>query len=157
MDKKLLSYIKVFTLFHVLIYWFVGSVFYQVSGYEEALATMELFEHWRSLESLGMVAAVFLGQIFRGILLAVLIYPFYKVFMDRNQGWILLFGLLFGLKVLGSPIFITEFIASTVLMDSLAQFIESLIVGVPEIITQTLLFAIVFYGWEKRKKKTEVL
>ncbi len=97
--RWLRGYTLRFTLIHVIIYWVVGSLFYEISGYEEALATMEAFELWRPLESLGMVMAVFFGQIGRGAFLALILYAFYNTYMSRQNGWLLLFGLLLGLKV----------------------------------------------------------
>jgi len=147
--KWLRGYTVRFTLFHVIIYLLVGSLFYEISGYEEALATMEAFELWRPLESLGMVMAVFLGQIGRGALLALLLFAFYSTYMSRHNGWLLLFGLLFGLKVF--PALFTPF-------ESLGEAVAEAAVGLPEILAQTLVFALVFYAWEKRRsRKKETL
>lgn len=140
---RLRSYVGRFTFLHVIIYWVVGSLFYQISGYEEALATMEIFELYRPLENFGMVAVVFFGQIFRGAILALLLYPFYDIYMRTERGWLLLFGLLFGLKVLVVVIFIPT---------ALAELLD-LAIGIPEIITQTLVFSLLFFAWERRRNK----
>ncbi len=142
--KWLRGYTLRYTLLHVVIYVLVGSLFYEISGYEEALATMEAFALWRDLESIGMVAAVFFGQIFRGAVLALLLYPFYNTYMSGKFGWLKLFGLLFGLKVI--PIMF-------VVPESLVIMLQEAAVGLPEIIAQTFVFALVFYAWEKRRKR----
>ena len=143
------GYILRFTLLHVVIYLVVGSIFYEISGYEEALATMEAFELWRPLESLGMVMVVFFGQIGRGAFLALMLFAFYAIYMARRNGWLLLFGLLFGLKVF--PAIFTPF-------ESLGEAIADAAVGLPEILAQTLVFSLVFYAWEKRRnRKKETL
>ncbi len=141
-SKWLRGYTFRFTLVHVIIYWVVGSIFYEISGYEEALATMEAFALWRDLESLAMVAAVFFGQIFRGAFLALLLYAFYGAYMSRRNGWLLLFGLVIGLKV---------FPAIFTVPESLRVAIAEAVVGLPEIVVQTLVFSLVFYAWEKRR------
>jgi len=143
-SKWLKGYTARFTLVHVIIYWVVGMVFYEVSGYEEALATMEAFALWRDLQSPVMVAAVFFGQIFRGAFLALLLYAFYGTYMSRRNGWLLLFGLLFGLKV---------FPAIFTVPESLGAAVAEAAVGLPEIIAQTLVFSLVFYAWEKRRSR----
>jgi hypothetical protein len=153
MDKKLWGYVRRFTLVHVMVYWIVGSVLYQIAGYEEAMATMEVFEHYRPLESFTMVVVVFLGQIIRGGILALVVYPFCQVFMKNRHGWLLLFGLLFGLKVLGSPIFISEFLAP---VESMAEFLNSLKIGVLEIIAQVFVFSIIFFVWERKSGVVKV-
>jgi len=146
---RLKGYLLRFTLVHFLVYQIVGSLFYQISGYEEALATMEAFSLWRPLESLTMVAAVFFGQIARGMLLALFFSPFYKVFISRKQGWLMLFGLLVGLKV---------FSTSSLIPESWSFEVQELLVGLPEVFAQTLVFALLFFSWERRRigKKSEV-
>lgn len=130
-----------FTLLHIIVYIIVGSIFYQIAGYEEALATMDEFSLWRDLESLGMVAAVFLGQIARGVIIALLIVPFYNVFINKRCGWLLLFGLLFGLKVL----------VVIIVLPTFPIVWAEYIIGIPEITVQTLLFSLLFFAWERRK------
>ncbi len=143
------GYIGRFTLLHLLIYIIVGALFYQISGYEEALATMEIFELWRPMDNIIMVGAVFFGQIIRGAILALLLMPFYSTYMNKQRGWLLLLGLLFGLKVLATVI--------TVPATS-AEFIQSLhdsLTGLPEITAQTLIFASLFFIWERKKNKKQ--
>ena len=142
--KWLKGYTFRFTLLHLIVYLIVGSLFYEISGYEEALATMEAFALWRDLESIGMVAAVFFGQIFRGAILALLYYPFYNTYINKRHGWLLLFGLLFGLKVI--PIMF-------VVPESLSVMLQELTVGLPEIVAQTLVFALLFSAWERRRNR----
>ena len=142
--KWLRGYTLMFTLIHVMIYLIVGSLFYEISGYEEALATMEAFALWRDLESIGMVAAVFFGQFLRGPILALLLYPFYDTYMSGKLGWLKLFGLLFGLKVI--PAMFT-------VPDSVTVMLQEALVGLPEIFAQTLVFAVIFYAWERRRKR----
>ncbi len=142
--KWLRGYVSRFTLLHLIIYIIVGSLFYQISGYEEALATMEAFALWRDLESIGMVAAVFFGQIFRGAILSLLLYPFYDTYMVGKFGWFKLFGLLFGLKVIP---------AMFVVPESILVMLQEAAVGLPEIIVQTFVFALAFYAWERRRKR----
>ncbi|MBW6463106.1 MAG: hypothetical protein SCJ94_08715 [Bacillota bacterium] len=141
------GYFLRFTLLHVIIYILVGSLFYQIAGYEEALATMDEFSLWRDLESFGMVAAVFLGQIARGAIIAMFVAPFYIEFMNKRYGWLLLFGLLFGLKVLGAIIVVPTF----------PIMWADYIVGIPEITAQTFLFSLLFFAWEKRRIKKNQL
>jgi len=142
--KWLRGYTFRYTLLHLIVYIIVGSLFYEISGYEEALATMEAFALWRDLESIGMVAAVFFGQIFRGAILALLYYPFYSTYMKKPHGWLLLFGLLFGLQVI--PIMF-------VIPESLTVMLLEAAVGLPEIVTQTLVFALLFFAWERRRNR----
>ncbi|UMZ74376.1 hypothetical protein [Natranaerofaba carboxydovora] len=85
------------------------------------------------------------GQILRGGILALLLYPFYRYFIQNKRGWLMLFGLLLGLKVL----FISISIPAT--YGELTQQLQDSFVGLPEIFVQTLLFAYVFFVWERRR------
>ena len=140
-----------FTLLHLLIYLIVGILFYEISGYEEALATMEIFELWRPQDNIIVVGAVFFGQILRGALLALLLLPFYSTYMNKQRGWLLLFGLLFGLKVLATVISVPA--TST----ELIQGLHDSLTGLPEITAQTLIFASLFFIWERKKNKKQQL
>lgn len=148
--QNIKGYTARYTLLHVLIYILIGIVFYQVSGYDEALATMEEFKLWRELENLAMPLVILFGQVVRGGVLALLLYPFYSIYMKKPHGWLLLFGLLFGLKVM----FIAISIPST--MEEFLQSLQASATGLPEIIAQTLAFSLVFFIWEKRRKKKGV-
>jgi hypothetical protein len=147
------GYIIRFTLVHLFTYWVVGGIFYELSGYNDALETMEIFKLWRPLENLPAVLLVFFGQIFRGSLLAFLLYPYYENYIARKRGWALLYLLMIGLTILGSPLFLTEFIDFN---GSIAEFIKSLAVGIPEIFSQMLVFSLLFFFWQ-RKAETKQL
>ncbi len=147
--RELRRYAGRFTLLHVIIYLVAGIVFYQVSGYQEALATMEAFKLWRPLENMVMPFVILFGQVIRGGILALLLYPFYGTYMQKRHGWLLLLGLLFGLKVLVIAISVPA---------TLAEFVQGLqnsLTGLPEIIVQTLLFSLFFFLWERRRMKNK--
>jgi len=132
---------------HVVVYWVIGGIFYQISGYEEALATMEIFALWRELQTFVMPLVILFGQIFRGAFIALLLAPLYQVYIQHRYGWLQLFGLLFGLKVFAA-IFTVP--AST---PELRQMLVELQFGIPEIVAQTVVFALVFFAVEKRAWK----
>lgn len=151
--KATKSYISRFVIVHLITYWVVGSIFYQIAGYADALESMEIFKLWRPLENLPAVLLVFFGQIFRGIFLAILLFPFYEAYIQKKHGYWLLFLLMFGLTA-RSPIFITEFIAFE---GTLLDFMKELIVGIPEIVSQMLVFSILFFWWQKNAYKKKQL
>ena len=142
-----------FSLLHLFTYWVVGSIFYQISDYHEALASMEIFQLYRPLENIVMVLGVFFGQVVRGPLLALLLFPFLATWVGKRHGWLLLFGLLFGLTALGSPVFLHLGIKEALATTSFSQFIESWTIGIPEIFTQMLIFSILLFLWERKRIK----
>jgi hypothetical protein len=145
--KKMRGYVIRFLVIHLITYWVVGSIFYQVAGYADALEEMEIFELWRPLENIQAVLLVFFGQIFRGTMLALLLAPFFGSYVYKKSGWLLLFLLIFGLTTLGSPLFLSEFI---LFEGSFAEFLNDLIIGIPEIVTQMLVFSLLFFFWQRK-------
>lgn len=148
--KKLMGYTTRFLIVHLLTYWIIGSIFYQVAGYADALEEMTIFDMWRPLENITAVLLVFFGQIFRGIMLALLLAPFYRSYIHKKRGWLLLFLLMFGLTALGSPLFLTEFISFE---GSFLKFLKDLVIGIPEIITQMLIFSLIFFWWQRKSER----
>ncbi|QGG48580.1 hypothetical protein [Heliorestis convoluta] len=146
MTKVLGSYIGRYTLVHVLIYGIAGMFFYQGTGYEEAMVPMDVIKQYGPLDNFLTAVVALLGQIARGALIALLLYPFYKVIVKKDHGWLLLFGLLFGLNVLGFQIFFVESIEYFTVVDSLPEVIETFRIEVPEIIVKSLLISVLFFG-----------
>jgi len=153
--KKIKGYTTRFTILHLVTYWVVGSIFYEIAGYKDALESMEVFELWRDLENLPAVMLVFGGQIFRGIFLALLLYPFYHSYIFKKYGWALLYLLLAGLTIFGSPIFLREFFVA--FDGTIREFFESLIIGIPEIFSQMLVFSLIFFFWQKRVERKKMV
>jgi hypothetical protein len=125
-------------------------LFYQLAGYEQAFAEMEVFELYRPLENPAMGAAVFFGQFLRGTMLALLLSPFVGSCLAARFGGLRFFALYFGTTALGGPIFIPD-LFSGVGEISAAQFLTELAAGVPEITVQMLLFSLLFIAWQKRR------
>ncbi len=137
-----------FMLLHLVSYLIAGSVFYQAAEYVGAVASRETLELFRPQEEYNYFFLLIIsGQIIRGIVLSLLLYPFHNTCIQMMHGWFLLFGLLFGLTLLGSPVFIPV----TLLREAaFVEIIGNLRIGIPEAITQMLLFSVVFVYWQKR-------
>lgn len=144
--RGLRGYLLRFILLHVLTYGVIGGLFFTLQGYAEAFATQERFALYRPLDD-PLVAAALPLQIVRGALIAFLLYPFYSTFMSSRRGWLLLFGLLFGLTALCTPRFVpglmADFAAGTPPAD--------LLLGPLEITLQMLLFSVILFLWERRR------
>ena len=148
--EKIRGYTIRFGIVHLVTYWVIGSLYYQIAGYADALQEMEIFEMWRDLESISAVLLVFFGQIFRGPVLALLLFPFYGIYINKKHGWMLLFLLMFGLTALGSPLFLSEFI---LFEGTFIEFLKELFIGIPEIVTQMLVFSLIFFWWQRKSER----
>lgn len=140
------GYLKRFTLTHVVTYLVCGLVFMNLMSYEQEFMINESFSHFRPLDS-PLVRAAVLFQFIRGGLFACLLYPFRDKIVESRLGWLMLFGVIWGMTCIGavnaSPGSIEGFIyTETSIKDHL--------VGMPEVISQALSFSILFWLWERR-------
>ncbi|MTI66970.1 MAG: hypothetical protein FH753_10265 [Firmicutes bacterium] len=134
-NKRLLGYIKRFTIVHVITYILAGVIFMNLQDYENAFATLQDFEHFRSLSS-PIVKATGFFQIIRGIFIALVLYPFYDSIIRSKNGWLKLFGVLWGLTFLVS-----------------VKSSKNLMIGSLEVTIQMIIFSWLFFIWERKAYK----
>jgi hypothetical protein len=89
-------------------------------------------------------------QVFRGLLFAIVLYPFRRVFLDEDRGWLKLWGLFMGLAILGTSgpapgSFEGLVFTRTPVLDQ--------ILGLWEVVLQTLLCSILLVAWHRRPGK----
>ena len=145
-NSALLGYLKRFTLTHVITYLVCGLIFMNLMSYEMEFAQNQYFSHFRPLDS-PIVRAAVLFQIIRGVMFALILYPFRERLIGSKYGWLMLFCILFGLTCVGAvnatPGSIEGFIYTEV-------SITEHLVGIPEVIVQALGFSVLFWLWERR-------
>jgi hypothetical protein len=128
---------------HVLTYFLLGLTAYLILDYRRAFETTELRYLMRPTTSTWVVAGPALQPV-RGLLFALILYPFASYFIRRSNGALLLWSLFLGLAILGtagpSPGSF-EGIIYTKLPLKLHLF------GLPEVLLQTLLFSIGLVTW----------
>ncbi len=151
MSKSLWGFVGRYTLVHLMVFWIAGMILHQLWGSEAA--TMDLFKLYRPVENFPMFAFLFFGQVLRGGIIATMIYPFYREFKKYQFAWVVLFGLLFGLNVIGSPVFIISQIDFITLEGSVEQFANTVAAGMPQIFIKTIFLTFIFGGWEMKRDK----
>lgn len=156
MVRKFWGYLTRFTVLHVLTYTVIGVLFYELQDYEAAFKVEEHFALFRPVDH-PLVALAMPIQVLRGALLALLIYPFYEVVLNQKRGWLLLAGVIFGLTALGSAVFIPDFLTSAVRESSVMQSILDMVIGLPEISVQIVIFSWLLFKWEIRKMRKSEL
>ena len=119
-----------------------------IMGYREHFNSSVVYSNFRSLDS-PIVRVAALIQILRGAFLALVLFPFYKVIVDSKRGWLKLFGVLWGLTLIGAVAATPGSIEG--LIYTKTPLIEHLI-GLPEVTVQMLVFSWLFYKWERRVK-----
>ena len=128
---------------HMLTYFLVGLVAFLALDYRRAFEATELRYLMRPTTSPWVAAGPAL-QIFRGLLFAVILYPLAADILPRKNGVLLLWSFFIGFAILGaagpSPGSL-EGILYTKLPMSLH------LMGLPEVILQTLLFSAGLVLW----------
>ena len=146
-NKVLLEYLRRYTTVHVLVYLVVGLVLMNFMDYKENFMTDEYFANFRPLDS-PIVRAAILFQIIRGGMIGLILYPFREKIIESRTGWLKLFFVLFGLTCIGAinapPGSIEGFIYKDVSLTAH-------LIGMPEIIVQSLGISFIFWVWERKK------
>jgi hypothetical protein len=137
------------TACHMVTYFVVGALAYFLFDYATAFRSPH-FDCWmRQTTSRWVVAGPALQWI-RGLLFAAALFPFRRVFLEGKHGWLKLWGLMLALAILGTagpaPGSIEGLIYTTI--PPLDQ-----ILGLREVVVQTLLFSALLAAWYRRPRR----
>jgi len=133
---------------HTITYFIAGILAYKLFNYAEVFATGDMAVLMKPVDSPWVMAGTVLN-IFRGILFALVLWPFKSIFLENTRGWLLLWSLFLGLAILGTTgpapgsfegIIYTNF----PVLDQ--------IIGLRETVFQTLLFSLMVFYWYKYPK-----
>ncbi len=148
-SKDGFSFIWRFTLVHVITYTIFGITFMFFSNYFDYFSSEVIFNQvMKSSDALTVRLAV-LVQFFRGALLALAVFPFREIVLQKPYGWIKLFWLLFVLTSIGAVITGPGSIEGFLYTN----FEFNPFIGYPEISLQMLAFSWLFFKWQNRKTK----
>lgn len=145
--NKFWGYLKRYTIVHVLVYLVVGLTFMNLLNYKESFMTDSYFAHFRPLDS-PIVRAAILFQILRGAMFALILYPFRDRIINSKYGWLMLFSVLFGLTCIGAINATPGSIEGFIYTD---LSLTAHLIGMPEIIVQSLGISTLFWLWERKK------
>jgi hypothetical protein len=128
---------------HTITYFIAGVLAYKLGGYEKAFSQPPLSYFMRPTSD-PLVMAGPLFQPVRGVIFASALYPLRNVLFAKDRGWLTLWWLLLALGVLStfgpSPGSVEGLIYTTI--PPLAQ-----ILGLWEVLLQSLLFSVVLFYW----------
>jgi hypothetical protein len=138
------------TACHMVTYFVVGALAYFAFDYATAFRS-EHFACWMRPTTSKWVAVGPALQWIRGLVFAAALFPFRHVFLETGRGWLKLWGLLLGLAILGTagpaPGSIEGLIYTTI--PPLDQ-----IIGLREVVVQTLLFSYLLVAWYRHPRRT---
>lgn len=139
---------KVISL-HMITYMITGMIFSTLFNYPELYKTGNLATFMKDFSSPWIPAGPAL-QLFRGLLFAFVLWPFYDFIFKKENGWAVLWLLLFGVGIIGTagpaPGSLEGIIYTRL------TFSEHLI-GLPEVMLQTLLFSVLLFKWTQYRRQ----
>jgi hypothetical protein len=106
----------------------------------------EWMAHYRPMDS-PLVALGPALQPIRGLILAVVLYPFREVILESERGWLKLWGLLVGIGILSTYAAATGSVEGLIYTEIPLRFH---LFGLPEVWGQSLLTSLCLVGWYRR-------
>jgi len=146
------GFLRRFTLTHVITYLVCGLIFMNLMGYENEFLSNDSFMHFRPLDS-PIVQAAVLFQFIRGGMFASILYPFRERIIGSRFGWIMLFAVIWGMTCLGAVNTASGSIEGFIYTE---VSLKSHLIGMPEVISQALLFSVLFWLWERRSEDNSI-
>ena len=141
-NKKLWGYVGRFSLTHVVIYTVIAIAFLIFQNTIPASERTAL-DFFKPYSQPGFI--VIFQQVIRGGVMALILYPFYDIILKNEHGWLILFGTLFGLGLLGSVNPMPGSIEGLIYTKTtLVEHFMVLVAGA----VQVLIFSRVFLAWE---------
>ena len=143
----LLGFVFRVTLVHVITYVIFGVLFLSVIGlYPEYYSHPAVKAYIRPTNDPLLTYAP-LFQIIRGIIVGLGLYPFRRGVVNNKWGWLVLWGVLTALQVIGAPNGTIETLIYTKVP------IWFTLLNAPEVIIQMWAFSVWIFIWERRVDK----
>lgn len=139
------GYLTRFSLLYVVAYLAAGLTFWVLQDYETVLPAQAAFAMWRPLDHPFVQFAV-VFQVGRGAMLGLLVFPLFGRLFSGAQGWLTLFGVLWGATFLGAPATVGNLVTDLLSPGPLTD----MLLGTSEVTAQMLGFALVFWAWQGR-------
>ncbi len=152
--------IKEFILFafkviiaHSITYFIFGLIMSNIFDYGELFQQEIIRDYMRPIDSSYILFGPFLQPI-RGLLFAIGIWPIRTFVFDKKYGWLILWNIIIVFGILSTPAAAPCSIEG-VLYSKLPVWYH--LIGLPEILLQTLIFSLILVWWVKQKPKEQPL
>jgi hypothetical protein len=137
------------TAAHTITYFIAGFLAYKLFNYAELFETGDMAVLMKPTDSPWVMAGPALG-VFRGIMFGLILWPFKSVFLEGKYGWLKLWSLFIGLAILGTAGPTPGSFEGMIYTNF--PVIEQ-IIGLREVVFQTLLFSLVVFYWYKYPRR----
>lgn len=144
-NRNFWIYLGRFTVVHVLIYILIASIFIMIMDVfpHPTQTAFNTFEPYQPISLLTIA-----GQILRSLVLALVLYPFYATIVQSKRSFLVLFGALWGIALLGSVAPMPGSFEGVIYTETpLIAHLMAMAAGAVEV----SIFAWLFLLWEKRQ------
>jgi len=145
--KEFLSFAGKAALVQTITYFVFGLIMSNLFGYGRLFQLEVIRDFMRPINS----PYTFFGpliQPIRGLLFAIGLWPIRSAILDNKRGWLVLWGIFVVFGILGTPAAAPSSLEG-VIYSKLPLWYH--VIGLPEILLQTLAFSLILVWWEKGK------
>ncbi len=145
--KEFLGFVGKAAVVQTITYFVFGLVMSNLFGYGRLFQQEIIRDFMRPVDS----PYVFFGpliQPIRGLLFAIGLWPIRKTILESRRGWLILWGIFIIFGILGTPAAAPSSLEG-IIYSRLPLWYH--LIGLPEIVLQTLAFSLILVWWEKRR------
>ncbi len=145
--KEFLSFTFKVIVAHTVTYFIFGLLMSNIFDYGKLFEQDIIKDFMRPIDSAYILAGPFLQPI-RGLLFAIGIWPIRSLILDKKRGWLILWNIIIIFGILSTPAAAPCSIEG-ILYTKLPLWYH--LIGLPEILLQTLIFSLILVWWTKHK------
>ena len=135
---------------HMATYFLFGIIMSNVFDYGEIFKREIIRDYMLPMDEHNVILGPFLQPI-RGLIFAIGLWPIRGLLIEKKRGWLILWGLLVTIGIISTPAAAPASIEG-ILYSKLPMWYH--LMGLPEILLQTLLFSIWLVWWERQTEKS---
>lgn len=148
--KTFLAFAAKVILAHMTTYFIFGFIMSNVFDYGDVFKQEVIRDYMIPMDQHNILIGPFMQPV-RGLIFAIGLWPLRNLLIERKRGWLILWGLLVTIGILSTPSASPSSIEG-MLYTKLPIWYH--LMGLPEILLQTLVFSIWLVWWERQSIKT---
>jgi hypothetical protein len=135
---------------HMATYFIFGIIMSNVFDYGEIFKMEIIRDYMLPMSEHNIVLGPFMQPV-RGLIFAIGLWPLRGFLIEKKRGWLILWGLLVTIGILSTPAAAPSSIEG-ILYSKIPMWYH--LMGLPEIILQTLAFSIWLIWWERQSERS---
>lgn len=144
--KNFIEFVLKVIIVHTVTYFVAGIISSVINDYETVFGQPVIRDFMRPISD-PRIAFAPLFQPLRAILYAIVLFPFRNFLHQEKYGWLMLWGLFLGLAIFGAAGAAPGSLEGVYFTKLPLSFH---LIGLPEMILQTLIFSVWLIWWDKK-------